>query len=95
MCCRRNELVALDLFLTAVATVFAFVSMVVSRLPAGESFLVPPFVGAVDEKVSATMSDYLMQGGLFGMNSPLPLWFQESMVRLFMSLCTKIANRFL
>ncbi|BDA42583.1 magnesium transporter MRS2-B [Coccomyxa sp. Obi] len=43
---RRNELVALDLFLTAVATVFAFVSMV---------------------------------GGLFGMNSPLPLWFQESM----------------
>ena len=26
--CRRNELVALDLFLTAVATAFAFVSMV-------------------------------------------------------------------
>ncbi|KAK9909360.1 hypothetical protein WJX75_001012 [Coccomyxa subellipsoidea] len=43
---RRNELVALDLFLTAVATVFAFISMV---------------------------------GGLFGMNSPLPIWFQQSM----------------
>ncbi|CAL5219734.1 g1631 [Coccomyxa viridis] len=43
---RRNELVALDLILTAVATAFAFVSMV---------------------------------GGIYGMNTPLPLWFQQSM----------------
>ena len=55
--CRRNELVALDLFLTAVATVFAFVSMVVSWMPAGNGFQMYPFFVAAGDDISASTSD--------------------------------------